>query len=85
MAECRELGLLISIMKQIKYCPAGVKRGKATRHLSIINGAPRSQSVERLRRQYDQHLDQVAGLTEATRSVYWLFIGQFLQPKRGRS
>jgi hypothetical protein len=31
-----------------------------------------------LRRQYDRHLEQVAGLTEATRSVYWLFIEQFL-------
>jgi site-specific recombinase XerD len=71
-------------MKPITHRNADVKPGKATRHLSIIKAAQRSPSVERLRRQYDRHLDQVAGLTEATRSVYWLFIGQFLQWRFGR-
>jgi integrase len=71
-------------VKNIKHCHAGAKRGMATRHLRIINAAQRSQSAERLRRQYDQHLERVAGLTEATRSVYWLFIWQFLQRRFGR-
>ena len=71
-------------MKPITHRNADVKPGKATGHLSIIKAAQRSPSVERLRRQYDRHLDQVAGLTEATRSVYWLFIGQFLQRRFGR-
>jgi integrase len=39
--------------------------------------------VEYLHGEYDQHLDQVAGLTEATRSVYWLFVGQFLEWRFG--
>jgi integrase/recombinase XerD len=66
-------------MKQITQRIADVKRERATGHLRIINAAQHSPSVERLRLHYDRHLDQVAGLTEATRSVYWLFIGQFLQ------
>jgi len=70
-------------MKKLRHRAAGAKRGTATRHLGIIKAARRSQSVERLRGQYDQHLAQVAGLTEATRSVYWLFIGQFLQRRFG--
>jgi integrase/recombinase XerD len=84
MAECWELGLSASAMKKTKHCHGGSKRGEGPRHLSIIKAARRSQSVERLRREYDQHLDQVAGLTEATRSVYWLFIRQFLQRRSGR-
>src|SRR6059036_501229 len=71
-------------MKKIKHCHAGPKSEKTGRHLSIIKAARRAQSIERLRRQYDRHLDQVAGLTEATRSVYWLFIGQFLHWRFGR-
>ncbi len=70
-------------MKQIEHRNAGAKRAKAIGHLRIIKPA-HSSSIERLRRQYDRHLDQVAGLTEATRSVYWLFIGQFLQRRFGR-
>jgi integrase/recombinase XerD len=71
-------------MKKTKHCHTGSKRGEATGHLSIIKAARPSQSVERLRQQYEQHLDQIAGLTEATRSVYWFFIGQFLQWRFGR-
>ena len=71
-------------MQQIKNRNARAKRGKTAGQLRIIKAAQLPSSVERLRRQYDQHLDQVAGLTEATRSVYWLFIGQFLQWRFGR-
>ena len=71
-------------MKPSTHCNADAKRGKAAGHLRIIKAAQRFQRVERLRRQYDRHLDQVAGLTEATRSAYWLFIGQFLQQRFGR-
>jgi len=66
-------------MKLIKHRNARAKRGKAASQLRIIKAAQYVSTVEQLRRQYDRHLDQVAGLTEATRSVYWLFIGQFLQ------
>lgn len=66
-------------MKPHKHRNSDAKRGKAAGHLSIIKAAQHSPGVGRLRCQYDRHLDQVAGLTEATRSVYWLFIGQFVQ------
>ena len=66
-------------MKQTKYRKAKEERGKGARHLSIIEALPPRSDIECLRRQYDQHLDQVAGLSEATRSVYWLFVGQFLE------
>ena len=71
-------------MKQIAHRIADVNRGKASGHLSIIEAARHCPNAERLRRQYDRHLDQVAGLTEATRSVYWLFIGQLLHWRFGR-
>ncbi len=71
-------------MTQNKHRNASERSGKAARHLSIIKATRRSLIVERLHRQYDRHLDQVAGLTEATRSVYWLFIGQFLRWRFGR-
>jgi integrase/recombinase XerD len=71
-------------MKQTNYRHAPAKRGKALGHLCIIKGVSPPPSVEHLRQQYDRHLDQVAGLTEATRSVYWLFIGQFLEWHFGR-
>ena len=63
---------------------APAQRGKAIGHLSIIRSGQSLPGVERLHRQYDRHLDQVAGLAEATRSVYWLFIGQFLAWRSGR-
>ncbi len=53
-------------------------------HLGITRPARYPRGTERLGRQYDQHLDQVAGLAETTRCVYWLFIGQFLQWRFGR-
>jgi hypothetical protein len=71
-------------MNQTKYRKAQSERRKAADHLSIIDVGVSSSSIERLRREYDRHLDQVAGLTEATRSVYWLFIGQFLEWRNNR-
>ena len=71
-------------MLQTKPCRARAKRGETGDQLRIIKAGLHSSSVARLRRQFDRHLDQVAGLTEATRSVYWLFIGQFLQWRFGR-
>lgn len=72
-------------MKQSNYRNVTGERGEALGHLRIIKGAPQLlPSVEHLRQQYDRHLDQVAGLTEATRLVYWLFIGQFLEWHFGR-
>jgi integrase/recombinase XerD len=71
-------------MLQIKHRDARGKRGKASGQLRIIRAGRDSSIVQRLRRQYDRHLDQAAGLTEATRSVYWLFIGQFLEWRFGR-
>jgi integrase/recombinase XerD len=71
-------------MLQTKHCSARAQRGRTARQLRIIKAAQRPSSVEHLRRHYDRHLGQVAGLTEATRSVYWLFIGQFLQWRFGR-
>ena len=53
-------------------------------HLSIIKPARHARSVELLRLRYDRHLDQVGGLSEAAREVYWLFIGQFLRWRFGR-
>ena len=76
--------LSVFAMLQIKRCNARAKRGKTVGQLRIIKAAQHASRVERLRRQYDRHLEQVAGLTEATRSVYWLFIGQFLQWRFGR-
>ena len=66
-------------MKQTNQPNVVAKRGEAFGQLRIIKGVPQSPSVEHLRQQYDRHLDQVAGVTEATRLVYWLFIGQFLE------
>lgn len=66
-------------MKQTKYRQAKAERGEAAGHLRIIEDLSRPSGIDHLRRQYDRHLDQVAGLSEATRSVYWLFIGQFLE------
>ena len=71
-------------MQQNKHSSARANRGKAAGHLSIINETPHPFVVEQLHRQYDRHLNQVAGLTEATRSIYWLFIEQFLQWRFGR-
>jgi integrase/recombinase XerD len=71
-------------MKKTKYRNAKAKRGEAIGHLSIIDAVPHASGIECLHRQYEQHLDQVAGLSEATRSVYWLFIGQFLEWHFGR-
>ena len=71
-------------MLQTKHYSAHAQRGKSARQLRIIKAAQHPSSVERLRRHYDRHLGQVAGLTEATRSVYWLFIRQFLQWRFGR-
>jgi integrase/recombinase XerD len=66
-------------MSQNKHRCLRAKREKTAGQLRIIKASQHASTVERLRRQYDRHLDQVAGLSEATRSVYWLFIGQFLQ------
>ena len=71
-------------MTQTKHRDAGAEPRKAIGHLSIIKPARYPHGAERLGRQYDRHLDQVAGLAEATRCVYWLFIGQFLQRRFGR-
>jgi len=71
-------------MTQTKHRDAGAEPRKAIGHLSIIKPARYPHGAERLGRQYDRHLDQVAGLAEATRCVYWLFIGQFLQWRFGR-
>ncbi len=71
-------------MKQTKYRKVKAQRGKAAGHLRIIEALPFRSGIEHLRRQYERYLDQVAGLTEATRSVYWLFIGQFLEWRFGR-
>jgi len=71
-------------MKQTKHRNVTTERRKAVGHLRIIEAVSQPSGVEHLHREYDQHLDQVAGLTEATRSVYWLFIRQFLEWRSGR-
>jgi len=61
-----------------RYNPRA-REGKASRHLRITKRARWTFTVERLLNRYDRHLDQVAGLTRATRRVRGNCIQQFLQ------
>jgi integrase/recombinase XerD len=71
-------------MHQITQRNARVLQGKVTGHLRIKQTGKGSPSAERLLRQYNRHLDQVAGLVEGTCHDYVLYVRQFLQWRFGR-
>lgn len=71
-------------MTQTAHRNRHAPRGRALGHLRIRSTRSRPSSLERWGVRYDHHLNQVGGLSEATRRIYWLFIGQFLQWRFGR-